>query len=245
MYNCEANPTLTNCTFSGNSARISGGGIDNGEQTNLVLTNCTFIGNLAGEYDYGGGMHNHEATATLTNCIFWANEMKEIGGDEPDVTYSDIESGWAGLGNIDADPCFADLNNSDYHLKSEGWRWNAKWKEWDFDRVTSRCIDAGNAGSPLGVELLSVADDPNNEWGVNLRINMGAYGGTAEASMALPGWALLADLNNDLIVDFNDLAVFVQYWLDSGQCIPADLNRNQSVDFVDFALMGFDWLEER
>ena len=171
-----------------------------------------------------------------------------------------------GQGNIDADPCFVepgywvDANDpniivepndpnavwvdGDYHLKSEGWRWDVQRKVWKWDDVTSRCIDAGNPGSPLGEELLSVPDDPNNEWGQNLRINMGAYGGTAEASMPPYDWALLGDLTNDGKVDLNDLAAFVDYWLDSGECIPSDLNRNQFVDFVDFALLGQDWFLE-
>ncbi len=248
-----AEATLTNCLFIGNSAAegavmlIVGGGV--------TVTNCTFSGNSASNC---GGLYVEEGEITLTNSILWGNsdsdgmdESAQIefeGWQRPDINYNCVQ-GWTGglggTGNIDADPLFVDPNNSDYHLQSEGWRWNAKWKEWDFDRVTSRCIDAGNPGSPLGAELLSVPDDPNNEWGENLRINMGAYGGTAEASMGPHAWALLADLTNDRRVDFNDLTVFVHYWLDRGQCIPGDLNRNEAVDFADFALTTFDWLEER
>ena len=73
---------------------------------------------------------------------------------------------------------------------------------------------------------------------------MGAYGGTAEASMPPYDWAILADLTNDGKVYSNDLAAFVDYWLDSGECIPSDLNRSQSVDMFDFALFGQDWFAE-
>ena len=280
---------LNNCVFTGNQAGKYGGAVyTSGEATEASMSNCTLSGNWAGLA--GGGICNQwDNLLTLTNCILWNND-DEDGADYDDddddnnlvdtseiydtgygattvATYSCIQGGWTGLGNIDVDPLFvepgywADANdpnvavepndpnavwvNGDYHLKSEGWRWDANRKVWTWDDVTSPCIDAGNPGCALGDELLSVPDDPNNEWGENLRINMGAYGGTAEASMALPGWALLADLTNDRIVDFNDLAVFVEYWLDSGQCIPGDLNRNESIDFTDFALMAFHWLEER
>ena len=54
--------------------------------------------------------------------------------------------------------------------------------------MTSPCIDAGDPDSPLRNELLSVPRDPDNEWGENLCINMGAYGGTAQASMPPLGW---------------------------------------------------------
>ena len=129
-----------------------------------------------------------------------------------------MHGGWHGLGNINEDPCFiepgklVDANNpntvvepddpnavwidGDYHLKSRGWRWDTERQTWTWDDVTSRCIDAGNPGSSLGEELLSVPPDPNNEWGENLRINMGAYGGTAEASMPPYDWSLLSDIYN-------------------------------------------------
>jgi hypothetical protein len=53
-----------------------------------------------------------------------------------------------------------------------------------------------------------------------------------------------ADLTNDGIVDRKDLAAFVNYWVNSGECIPGDLDRNQSVDMVDFALLAQDWFLE-
>jgi len=62
----------------------------------------------------------------------------------------------------------------DYHLKSQAGRWDPASQNWVKDDVTSPCIDAGDPNSPVGEEL-----EPNGG-----RINMGAYGGTAEASMS-------------------------------------------------------------
>ena len=46
MYNDEgSSPTLTNCTFSGNSATYSGGGMLNDNSSSPTLTSCTFSGN--------------------------------------------------------------------------------------------------------------------------------------------------------------------------------------------------------
>ena len=129
-------------------------------------------------------------------------------------------------------------------MKSEGWRWDSIRQRWDYDDVTSRCIDAGNPGSPLGDELLSVPDDPNNEWGENLRINMGAYGDTEQAGMPPYNWALLADLTNDGIVDFVDLAHQAKDWLNSGDCQPGDFNRDSLIDISDLALLVEDWLKQ-
>ncbi|KKN60012.1 hypothetical protein LCGC14_0536510, partial [marine sediment metagenome] len=73
---------------------------------------------------------------------------------------------------------------------------------------------------------MSVPRDPDNEYGENIRVNMGAYGGTSQASIGPIGWALLADMNNDRIVDWLDFGLWTGYWLDSGYELPGDLNRD-------------------
>jgi hypothetical protein len=126
------------------------------------------------------------AQPDISNCIFWNNSEADLFQCE--ARYSCIEDGDPGEGNLSADPLFIDADDGDYHLLSAGWCWSTKTESWTYDYVTSPCIDAGDPDSPLGDELLRVPRDPDNEYGVNLRINMGAYGGTAQASMAPPGW---------------------------------------------------------
>jgi len=73
----------------------------------------------------------------------------------------------------------------DYHLKSQGWSWNGRQGKWTWDDATSPCIDAGDPAMPIGEEAPCAAGGPLRERaGANTRINMGAYGGTAEASLA-------------------------------------------------------------
>jgi hypothetical protein len=96
-----------------------------------------------------------------------------IGGT-PIVTYSNIQGGFTGEGIIDTDPLFVDTDHGDYHLKSEAGRWDIAGENWIQDEVTSPCIDTG---------------DPNSDWSGETwphgeRINIGAYGGTLEASMS-------------------------------------------------------------
>ena len=67
-------------------------------------------------------------------------------------------------------------------------------------------LGAGNPGTPLGEEPMTVPRDPDNEYAVNVRIDMGAYGGTVQASMPPHGWAPLSDLDNDGTVDSLDLS---------------------------------------
>ena len=75
MYNEYGNPTVSNCTFSGNAA-TRGGGIYN-YFSNPIVTNCIFSGNWAVE---GGGMSNSSSSPTLTSCTFEYNSAQMYGG---------------------------------------------------------------------------------------------------------------------------------------------------------------------
>jgi len=231
VYSYMSWPTIKNCVIVNNNST----GI---RATAPTIINCTVAGNLF----YGIRVDD----AVITNCIVWGNSRGQIQNWDEDatVTYSDVQGGWRGDGNIDVDPLFVDADNGDYHLKSKGWRWDSKRQRWDYDDVTSRCIDAGNPGSPLGEELLCVPDDPNNEWGENLRINMGAYGGTAEASMPPYDWAIPGDLTNDGVVNSQDFAYQAGDWLNSNEQQPGDLNRDGIIDFADITLLVEDWLKQ-
>jgi hypothetical protein len=243
----NSSPTLTKCTFRNNNAGRDGGGVFSNSSSSPTLINCTLIANSAP--NRGGGIYNVEAAyLTTTNCIIWVN-IASAGAQIYNssiaiISFSDVQDGYLGLGNIDADPCFVDSSNNNYHLKSEGWRWDTQRKVWTWDDITSRCIDAGNPGSPLGDELLAIPDDPNNEWGQNLRINMGAFGGTAEASIPPYDWALLADLTNDGLVDLTDFAFQAVDWLNSADQQPGDLDRDSLVGLSDLALLVEDWLKQ-
>ncbi len=169
--NQGGSPKVTNCIFSGNSAESGGGLYDS---SNTLVVNCTFTNNSTTS---GGGIHNQGGALTLTNCILWNNTPAEvhIGAGTISATYCNIKRGFTGEGNIAADPLFADAANGDYHLKSHGGRWNPASETWVIDGITSPCIDAGDPSSPVG-------DEPQPNGG---RINMGAYGGTAEASKSV------------------------------------------------------------
>jgi hypothetical protein len=267
VYSSSSSPTIKNCLVLENSAGDGGpsesfggnGGSGAGIYCNgsPQIINCTIVGNITGiggenwgGYDgtdgIGGGIF---ATGSMmvTNTIIWDNSLEQlVGQDCNNVTYCDIGDNTCvdGIGNISIDPCFVDPDGGDYHLKSQGWRWNAALQEWDFDRyTTSRCIDAGNPSSPLGEELLSVPSDPNNDWGENLRINMGAYGGTAEASIPPHDWAILSDITNDGIANFADFSHLGSLYSEKGDKLFADFDRDGDVDTVDLSLFCEDWLK--
>jgi hypothetical protein len=101
------------------------------------LMNVTIAGNAAGT-GRPGINHNPELgePVVLVNSIIYDNGWGDaIHVDDPNLiqaSYSDIQGGWTGIGNIDADPMFADAVSGDYHLG-----------------VGSPCSDAGTStGAP-------------------------------------------------------------------------------------------------
>jgi hypothetical protein len=174
IYN-EASPSITNNVIAYNTAYI-GGGIYNYAAIPAIVNNTIAHNRGAGmyldsSYYYFFGTQN----CSIENNIVWENEIymeDYVGLDEYTIRYNDIQGGWTGQGNIDADPLFADSANRDYHLKSQAGRWDPKTGSWVIDSVTSPCIDAGDPTSAVGSEAA-----PNGG-----RIDMGAYGGTAQAS---------------------------------------------------------------
>src|SRR5262249_3214950 len=68
--------TLTNCTISGNSAFVDGGGLLIGRYGRATLTNCIVSGNSSSS---GGGLSIYSA-ATLVNRIVGGNDGGDIAG---------------------------------------------------------------------------------------------------------------------------------------------------------------------
>ena len=263
MYNCDG--TVRHNIISYNSA-FSGGGLNSCDgmiknnivighsavygggacNCNGIISNCTFVGNYAVN---GSGIY--DCSGSISNCIIWQNGL----GAETQLqncsvpSYSCIEN-WSGggVGNISSDPCFAQMgywqdmgtywdwvdNDSDYHLKSEVGQWDPNTSEWVTDTNTSPCIDAGDPNSAGTAEL----------WPHGKRINMGASGGTPQASMSLSTVGNKADLNNDGFVNVEDLALFVDMWLVEEVLLSEDINRNGMVNFSDFAEFAGQWLWE-
>jgi hypothetical protein len=141
-------------------------------------------------------VHLQNSPVLANNSILWGNTPTQIvvtGTGVPSIRYSCIAGGWPGSGNIDVNPLFvrtggwvsglnpdlvvtpdhpnAAWGTGDYHLQSQAGRWDASLSYWVQDAATSPCIDAGDPASQVG-------DEPVPNGGI---IDMGAYGGTAEA----------------------------------------------------------------
>jgi len=160
----------------------------NGEGPDSVLKNFIIKNNFVAVFIAGSSptisnltivdnMFGIEASANsepdISNIIFWNNSYSDLFGCQ--VRYSCIDDVGAGRGNIDDDPLFVDPEYGDYRLRSNRGRYWPEHDVWILDRLTSPCIDGGDPNTgPLNEPM------PNGG-----RINMGAYGGTAQASLSM------------------------------------------------------------
>ena len=221
----DSSPTLTNCTFTANNAARKGGAIFCYEDSHPKVANCILWGNSAADgaqiaLTYHQSPGHDPSTTEIT--VSYSNVQ---GGPEAVSLEERCKLNW-GPGNTDANPRFVlpgfwDPNgtpenadddfwvNGDYHLKSQAGRWNGSERQWTIDEVTSPCIDAGDPLGPISLEPF-----PNG--GI---VNMGAYGGTTEASKSYfnkPPCELIVagDINGDCIVNFVDFAFVALHWLE-------------------------------
>jgi len=169
--------TVRNNIVAGNSATSDGGGLyvryDGSE-----LSGNTVVNNEAGET--GGGFYvlnfgGSSDSCLVVNGVVWGNDAPEgaaVHLYDPstafEVRYSDVEGGWPGTGNIDADPLFAD---AEFRLCPD-----------------SPCVDAGDPDPAWN----DVCFPPSRG---SARGDMGAYGDSlacrwpAETNTAVAGGA--------------------------------------------------------
>jgi len=122
---------MTNVTVTDNTASF-GGGVSVGN-SDVTLTHVTISGNTA-TTSGGGFLSTPFSNNTLTNSIIWNNSPESIYAfATTTISYSDIQGGWGGEGNIDADPLFCNPDSSDFTLAEN-----------------SPCVGTGESGVNMG-----------------------------------------------------------------------------------------------
>jgi len=201
-----ASPTFRNCLIVGNRCSDPAGAIIYCGQSHSVFENCTIADNCAGAN--GAALYSANCNLTVANSILWANlpgQVRVESGNDPLILYSDVQGSYPGMGNTDLDPLFAcsgywadpldpELTQTqanapdaiwmqgDYHLLSEIGCWDPSDSAWIQNERSSPCIDAGDPDAPWAAE--------RQPHGAN--INMGAYGGTDQASYSLRAMPVIA-----------------------------------------------------
>ena len=270
LYDCDGD--IINCLIADNNLEWYGryGAGLSGCDANII--NCTIAYNLG---QSGSGRMNsnlYDCDGLIRNCIIWGQGVDDAGirSSEAVVEYSNVMGGYEGEGNIDVEPMFADVANGDYHLESAAGRWDPNSGGWVYDGVTSGCIDGGAPGgywddvTPHDPHDSNYVNDPSDDiWVVEVdwcgeywphggRINMGAYGGTGEASMSLSSVGSAGDLDCDGAVWFYDFGLFAGQWglqnsearsqKSEGPPWRGDLDRDGLVGLADLAVLVEEWV---
>ena len=157
-------PSLTNCSFFGNTAYI-GGGIYNNSATGIsspTLTNCSFGGNAAA---YGAAMYNLGvngiSSPTLINCVFFGNDgSNTFSNPNASITatyclFDNTVTEYTGSSNLTTtvSPFVSAVAPFDLHLEP-----------------CSAAVDGGNNGA-----ISLTKDIESNPRIYNTTVDMGAY----------------------------------------------------------------------
>jgi hypothetical protein len=165
----------------------------------------------------------------MTNCILWngGDEIWNNDGSTINITYSNVQGGWPGTGNIDADPMFADADGR----LSPG----------------SPCIDAGHNWAIAGLadtdldgnpRFVHGPVEPHTGCGIPAIVDMGAYESQDGTAVGIrPG-----DIDGDGTVGIVDITnVLVDWGPCPDGCCLSDLDMDGFVGITDFFLVLAYW----
>lgn len=200
---------FNNIIYQNNALRPGGWGFGNGggiycRYNKSNQFNNTIVGNISeGE---GGGIYVLNQGNTypdITNTIVWGNSGAE--GDQisleviegssstyysaANITYSNVEDGWTGTGNIAITPLFSNPPMGDFQLLS------------------------GSGGIDAGTN--NVANLPPLDFGVRDRIIDGDEDGTATVDIGAfeyePGAPLVGDIDRSGSIDLTDTILLLKF----------------------------------
>ena len=122
VHNDGGEPHFINCVFSGNNTQgvgVVGGAVRTYNGGDTYLTNCTLSANTAYDatalYTDGTG-----STITIVNSIIWGHPpgtssvvvQSQLNGVTT-ITYSIVQQGFGGNGNVNDNPGFLDSDGAD------------------------------------------------------------------------------------------------------------------------------------
>jgi hypothetical protein len=221
---CEGTADINNCLIrnnlseGGTSIGTGGNGSGYGSGTyttsNATIKNCTVVNNTPKGIQRDGG------TLTITDCIVYGNGDDLLGCS---ATYSCIEDGDAGVGNIAGDPCFVAGPDGNYYLSQI-----AAGQASD-----SPCVDTGSdTAVNLGMNEYTTRTDGLNDMGT---VDMGYH---------YPVVFACPDIDENWNVDFGDFAIQANQWQQSdANGLAGDITMDGFVGLDDLDILADSWLD--
>jgi len=221
--------TIRDNLIISNNTNKAGGGLYC-RYDRAILNGNTIAFNSAGSGSYSGGggiyvLNQGYSAPQVSHTILWENtsalgaqiQLEASTGSQVSVRYCDVEGGWAGTGNFDADPLFADPGTGDYHLGD-----------------SSPCIDTGDP--------FYTPSSDERDFDGDTRVLDGDGDGDAVVDVGcdeyIPGVA--GDLNGDGCVDQADLGILLADWNCTSGCV-GDLDGDDDTDQADLGILLANW----
>ncbi len=188
------------CLFAGNSTLLYGGAVHTSVNVSVLnFTHCVFWDNSANTE--GAVRVEPTCSLTLLNSIVWGNGSQSVdGAGAIDISYCDIEGGFAGPGNLSSPPLFQDPGSGDFTLDP-----------------ASPCINSGDPASPLdsdgtvadmgifpAIEELFSRGDANGDQQFDLADPVSTLLSLFVVGTSPPGCLDAADVNDDGDLDVSD-----------------------------------------
>ncbi len=202
----SSSPQILHSLIIQNRASGNGGAICISNSSPSIRNNTILWNRSTGD---GGGLYIANSSPIVLHTIIWqdtgsvGNEIAASGGS-PSITYSDIDGGWPGEGNIDCDPNFCDPENGNFYISD-----------------LSCCLNSGIGGNNIGAfELGCTGDfipgDANASGTVNGLdvVYMVNYFKDTGPPIPAPIWR--ADANGNCMVNGLDVVYMVNFFKGSG-----------------------------
>jgi hypothetical protein len=176
----KSSPIIRNNVIIENESNHRAGGISCEQKSSPAIIFNTIVGNSASSL--GGGICClNSSSPTILNTILWADSPDEIyidGTSGIDITYSDIQGGWPGEGNIDADPLFGNpYSGLTYDLKPG-----------------SPCINAGTSSGAPSTDIVGRSRPSGSG------VDIGAYEQNDDGTLAVELSLFTASVTNDGVI---------------------------------------------
>jgi len=246
----EAGPTISNCTISGNTADMFGGGL---YWCDGPITNCTISGNTAGGFGggglafcggpitnciitgnsaerWGGGLAF--CSSPVSNCVIAGNSAVQNGGGlyrcDGSVSNCTISGNTAGEFGGGLYVCNGEVINCILWANSDdGGMDESAQIHGGTSVVTYSCIQGWTSGGTGNISAdPHFVDSDNGDY--HLKSEAGRWDPSAPAEI---------DLVGDGFINLFDFAVFASFWHKEGESIPADLDDSGVVDLSDLRIL--------
>ena len=220
-------------THSGTTAYPAGSIVDTDYNSggSLTIRNSTVADNISSTNPTVRIPRNGQLV--IENSILWNNGNTPVGGTPGtatvSVSFSDIQGGYAGTGNLNVNPGFI-RNRMMNENGTPGTTLDDYWIEGDYHLAPgSLCRNAGNPSFVFPTGQADLDGRPRVLYG---RVDIGAY-----------EW-MQGDTNRDSVVNYSELAEFAASWLksDCGDCSGWDYTGDHQVAIDDLDIVLDDWL---